>query len=134
MPTREKYQSLLECSLQEFAKLSSNPVFILLDAYDEFINQEAQEEQERKELRSCLVHLCGTSSARILITTRPQHLELLKATFANSQETSEILGEMGDVKRYLEKRLRDEPDERISKRMKDKIKTAILDANRREAW
>jgi NACHT domain len=133
MTNREKYESLLESSLQEFARLSSYPVFILLDAYDEFVNTK-REERERKLLRSCLVDLCRASIARILITTRPQHVEKLKATFANSQATSEILGDMDDVERYLEKRLKDEPEERISKGMKKRIKTTILDANRKESW
>jgi arginine utilization protein RocB len=96
-PTREKYQSLLECSLQEFAKLSSNPVFVLMDAYDEFVNPEGFEEQERTELRSSLVKLCGLSSARILITTRPQHVNKLEDTFVGSRATSQILGDMDDI-------------------------------------
>jgi len=112
-PNWEKYESLLQSSLQEFAKLSSNPVFILLDAYDEFVNTKG-EERERRELRSCLVNLCTTSNARILITTRPHHLVKLE-TFPKSQAT-EILGNINDVQQYLERM----KDEEISDLMKDK--------------
>jgi hypothetical protein len=126
MPNQQKYESLLKSSLQEFVRLSSNPVFILFDAYDEFINTKG-EERERKELRSLLVNL---SSARIMITTRPQYLVKLQGTFPESQST-EILGDIKDIQRYLEERLR---DEEIGEHMKKKIATTILDSNRKEAW
>jgi hypothetical protein len=105
-----------------------------MDAYDEFVNPEGFEEQEQTELRSSLVKLCGLSSARILITTRPQHVNKLEETFVGSRATSQILGDMDDIERYLEKRMRAEPDEKINTRMKDKIKTTILEANRKDPW
>jgi NACHT domain len=134
MPTREKYLSLLECCLQEYAKLSSNPVFVLIDAYDEFVNPEGLEEQERAELRSSLVKLCETSSARILLTTRPQHLDQLKQTFVGSHAVTQILGNMDDIERYLEKRMEAESDAKVNVRMKDMIKTTVLEANRKDPW
>ena len=128
-PNPEIYQNLLKCCLQEFSKLTSNPVFILLDAYDEFVNTRG-DEREQKELRSCMLDLSRTSAERVLITTRPQHLAKLKETIVESRVT-ETLGDINDVQRYLEERMK---DVEISNLMKDKIKSTILDENKKEAW
>jgi 4-hydroxy-3-methylbut-2-enyl diphosphate reductase IspH len=129
---RETCESMLKSSVQEFEKQSSNPVFILLDAYDEFVNTKGSEEKERNELRCFLVELCArTSSTRILITTRPQHIAKLKETFCGSQ-TTEILGDVYDIEQYLRERVKDE--ERINRPLKDRITSTIIEANRKDTW
>ena len=130
MPVRKQYEGLLISSLQQLAKQSSNPVFILLDAYDEFVNTK-HEERERNQLLSCLVDLLKTSTARMLITTRPQHLDTLKNIFSESATTSEILGDIGDVRRYLAERMKDVV---VSDWMRGEIISTILERNRDEAW
>jgi hypothetical protein len=41
---------------------------------------------------------------------------------------------MDDIERYLEKRMKAEPDEKVNTRMKNMIKTAILEVNRKDPW
>jgi hypothetical protein len=127
-PKRNTFGSLLKSSLEQMARRSSSPPgFVLLDAFDEFRNDHG-EEREREALRSCLSEISGAGLAKILITTRPHcHTELERA-FADSQ-VAEYKGDLRDVERYLDREL-----ELHKPRVKDRIRTAILEKNKNEPW
>jgi hypothetical protein len=129
MPGREIYENLLKSAVEEFFNMSSNQVFILVDAYDEFRSTQ-HEERERKCFRSCLLQLSETNKARILVSTRPQYRDLLQESISESR-IAEIRGDLIDVERYIDYRLECFD---VQATMKDKIKAAILEENRGEAW
>jgi NACHT domain len=130
MPSQEKFQSLLNSSIQDYFARTSNRAFILIDAYDEFRNCPEEEESERTYLRSCLQQLCAADMARVFITTRPQHRDTMQETFPGAQMV-EIHGDLKDIEKYLENRLQ---HFKAQPAMKERIKSAIMDENQTEAW
>jgi len=125
--SRYTFASLLKSSLEE---LSSSPSFILLDAYDEFRNKD-DEERQRAQLCSTLSAICRSTSAKILITTRPQCRHELKDVFSSS-EIAVIKGDLIDVEKYLGDQI--QLHKYLHDDLKANIKKTILDANREEAW
>jgi hypothetical protein len=130
MPSREKFQSLLNSSIQDYFARTSNRAFILIDAYDEFRNCPEEEESERTYLRSCLQQLCAADRARVFITTRPQHCVTMEESFPGGRLV-EIHGDLNDIAKYLENRLE---HFKAPPAMKERIKRTIMDANQTGAW
>jgi hypothetical protein len=130
MPSQERFQILLKTLIQQYFDLSASRVFILIDAYDEFINTPKDEQHERACLLSFLKNLCSTGQTRVLVTTRPQYYGTIQAAFSDVG-TAIIRGESIDIERYLEDRL-----DRINAApsMKEKIKSAIMEGNKTENW
>jgi hypothetical protein len=130
MPSQEQFQGLLSSSIQDYFARTSDRTFILIDAYDEFMNCPEEEESERTYLRSCLQHLCAADRARVLITTRPQHRHTMEETFPGARLV-EIRGDLDDIEKYLENRLQ---HFKAQPAMKERIKSAIMEANQTEPW
>jgi hypothetical protein len=129
VPTiRDNFAILLQSSVKQFS--STSPVFILIDAYDEFRNS-GDEEGQRTQLCSALSEICRDDSARLLITTRPQCRHDLKDFFPLSQ-IAVVKGDLADVEKYLEGRI--QPLKRLNDSLKSTIKETVLEANREEAW
>lgn len=126
MPSGDSYTKLLTACIDDFFKAYFNPVFILVDAYDEFKNAE-NERKERKVLLSCLRQLCLTDKTRILITTRPQYREELRIALPG-QQIIDIEANPADVEKYLNQRIKHEP---LSNELKDAIKATITEACQR---
>jgi hypothetical protein len=128
---REIFERLLMSSIQEYSNLSGNPVFILIDAFDEFHHSRAQQEKrERALFLSCMERLSKTAHVKILISTRLQYRDKLQKHFPESQ-ICEVRGEQQDIERYLDYRL-----EHFEARgsLKGKIKDTIVEANKTDAW
>jgi alpha-mannosidase len=97
--------TLLEDCIRQLADQTSNEVFILVDAFDEF-QTEGNKRAERKRLRKFLYNLTETKKARLLITTRPEPLDYLRNCFKNSVIV-EINADPGDIDKYIEKEMED---------------------------
>jgi hypothetical protein len=101
--TLETFVTLLKDCVCQLADESSNDIFILVDAFDEF-QTKGNERTERRRLQNCLHELTETKKARLLITTRPEPLESLRSTFKNSAEV-EIRADPGDIDKYIDKEM-----------------------------
>lgn len=128
MPSQEKFQSLLNSSVQNYFARTSNRAFIQPDACDEFSNRPEEEDSERRYLRSCLQQLFATDMARVLITTRPQHRDTMEEPFSGARLV-EIHGDLNDIEKYLENQLE---HFKAGPAMKERTKTAIMDANQQK--
>jgi hypothetical protein len=82
---------------------TSNDVFVLVDAFDEF-QTKGNERAERKRLQKCLYALTETNTARLLITTRPEPLESLRFTFKTAVQV-EIRADPSDIDKYIDKEM-----------------------------
>jgi len=134
-PDREQYTDLLKCCIEEFFKAKENRVFILADAYDEFLStkEEIRLETamaEREDVRSSLSLLGETGRAKILITTRHHLCQELQNTFPTSKVT-EVHGDEKDMRFYLENRLRRLPSLKV---MEDEIIEKLMKANEKDKW
>lgn len=125
MPNQQTFTRLLKSALEQL----SSPSFFLLDAFDEFRNTKDQE-RERSELCAALSAICETGSAKILITTRPQHRDELEDVFSKPQIAT-VKGDLRDVRKYLEYKL---DPLRLNEELKGEIKNTILNKNQDEAW
>jgi leucyl-tRNA synthetase len=94
---------LLNACASDFFQTYSNPVFILLDALDEFVNKHEQDRQ-RDDLLSSLAGLCLEGHVKLLFTTRPQFREQLQEKF-NDSVVIEATTDHNDVKKYLDSKL-----------------------------
>src|SRR5208282_1303917 len=64
------WMGLLKTAISEFHEISSNSVFILIDAYDEFLHKGNKQRTERGHFRKYIREINETGKASILITTR----------------------------------------------------------------
>jgi hypothetical protein len=96
----ETFMSLLKDCVSQLAAESSNDVFILIDAFDEFKTM-GNERAERTQIQKCLHELTEMNKARLLITTRHEPLESLRSTFKSAVEV-EIRADPSDVDRYID--------------------------------
>jgi hypothetical protein len=101
--SQETFTSLLKDCIRQLAAESFNDIFILVDAFDEFLTK-GNERAERTRLQKCFYELTETNKARLLITTRPEPLESLRSTFKNVAEV-EIRADPGDIDKYIDKEL-----------------------------
>ena len=129
MPNKDKFQSLFKSSLQQLCTSRSSPSCILLDAYDEFRNDNG-EERERAELQSFLSEISHAGTAKILITTRPHCSKELECAFDEPQIV-EFRGELRDVEQYLDLQLQFST---LKPAIKDLIRKAMLERNKDEPW
>ena len=129
MPSKDKFQSLLKSSLEQLCTSRSSQVCILLDAYDEFRNDNG-EEQERAELRSFLSEISRVGTAKILITTRPHCSKELEYS-CEELKVVEFRGELADVERYLDRKLQSSS---FKPAIKDLIRKTMLEKNKDEPW
>jgi len=125
MPTPAKFTKLLAESISVFAKVYSNDVFILIDAFDEFQTQENQR-RERKRLTTFLGEINETKKARILITTRPEHRDSLQTSFECSA-IIEIKADRTDIDKYLGERMENET---IGEELKETIKNKVREGSK----
>ena len=121
-PSRAVLQRILTTSIDEYTRLYANRLFIVIDAYDEFINM-ANQEEERAELRTCLRELCKDKSTRLLITTRPQYTPQLQGSFASPRVVN-VIADLEDLDRFLERQLRHQG---FAQSLKDHIRKSILE-------
>ena len=121
-PSRAVLQRILTASIDEYMHLYANRLFIVVDAYDEFINI-ANQEEERAELRTCLRELCKDKSTRLLITTRSQYTQKLRVSFTSPRVVN-IIADLEDLNRFLERQLRHQG---FAKSLKDHIRKTILE-------
>jgi NACHT domain len=133
MPDRETYLHLLAFAIEEFFKKNQNPVFILVDAYDELLStteKAGRAVAEKKAIRSSLFALAGTNRAKILITTRPHHCQELQSTFPDAK-IANVYGDHEDMKIYIKREIQpfDFPTQ-----LEADIITALLKSNFDEKW
>ena len=106
----------------------------MIDAYDELLSAKDEKRKkaivERKMLRSYLSLLGTTDGAKILITTRPEHLKDLQSTFPTAVVAS-IHGDEKDMETYLRSRL--EPLG-FKQAMEIEIIDKLLKANKMDKW
>ena len=121
-PSRAILQRILTTSIDEYMHLYAGRLFIIVDAYDEFINM-ANQEEERAELRTCLRELCRDGSTRLLITTRPQYTQQLQMSFASPRVVS-VIADLDDLDRFLERQLRHQG---FANSLKEHIRKTILE-------
>jgi len=113
---------LLNTCISEFFQTYSNPVFILLDAFDEFVNKHEQDRQ-RDDLLSSLAGLCREGHVKLLFTTRPQCREQLQDKFHDSV-VIEATTDHNDVKKYLDTELKFSD---LSDHLNNSIKSTIAE-------
>jgi hypothetical protein len=133
MPERETYVRLLACSIEEFFKAKKNPVFILVDAYDELLSMKENARgavAEKLAVRSSLSVLSGTRCAKILITTRPHHCEELRDTFPNSRIVT-VSGHQEDMTTYIKTQIN---PCLFPERLRNEIMDRLLESNLEEKW
>jgi hypothetical protein len=90
---------LLKTGVSEFHKVSSNPIFILVDAYDEFLNRD-NEDLERRRFREYIGDLNATGKSSILITTRDPLDQELATGFDSRNVKMQADGE--DIDKFLD--------------------------------
>jgi hypothetical protein len=129
LPSTKDFSNLLLSSLRKGFQLYSSPLFLLLDAYDEFRNEE-DEETERAILCSCLSEISRANIAKIFITTRP-HCAIDIYYIVENAEQIELHGNLRDVEQYLHRKMR---FLHLSLIMKNLIAETILEANRENPW
>ena len=118
------YKELFKSSASEFSKrYDSNRIFILVDAYDEFIN-EKNERKERGEFRDFLGDISKCHQASFLITTRVEYDQELSDSISSPCRVT-MTGDLGDIERFLEREFQYEDD-------KKQIIQAIREANKEE--
>jgi NACHT domain len=122
MPGASVYPRLLVSCVTRFFELYSNPVFILLDAYDELRN--SQVEKERADLLNALSLVLKTKKAKLIVTTRPQHREELGRNFPDTT-TLEIKANLADIDNFLDQRMSHLP---LNPLLKSNVKAAIIEA------
>jgi hypothetical protein len=133
MPDEDTYSFLLVSAVEEFYRMNKNRVFILVDAYDEFLSSQEFERatQEREKLRSILSLLRGTGCcAKILVTTRHHYRQELQDTFPGSI-VGEIYGDLNDMRIYLGERL---ARSRLRQSFRDEILEKLLLENEDQKW
>ena len=111
---------LLNTCISDFFKTYSNPIFILLDAFDEFMNKREQDRQ-RDVLLSSLAGLCSEGHVKLLFTTRPQYRGQLQEKFHDSKAI-EVKTDQNDVNKYLDLELKSSD---LSDDLKKSIKSTI---------
>lgn len=136
MPDQTTYGRLLKRSVADFSRLNGNRVFILMDAYDEFLSGKEEKveraTEERTALRECLSSLLiETDYAKLLITTRPQYLKELQDTFPKSN-IANIHGDEKDMRTYISSRLKRFPG--LTDALKKCIMDKLLQANEQGKW
>jgi hypothetical protein len=121
----DQYPALLSSCAAEFSRLYSNPVFIIIDAYDELQNKE-DERKERTEFMSHLSHITETDHSRIFITTRRYYSGELETDLKGI--VVDVEADPNDIDKYLNERL---SDPQINAPMRAAIKARIQEACRR---
>jgi NACHT domain len=116
------HAALLTSCIKQFVHLYSSPVFVLIDAYDEFKNQ-GDEQKERAEFLSHLSQICQTEQAKVFITTRSHYGEDLRTTL--NGVVTELESDTVDIEQYLDERLKDPTmSDELRKLAKSKIAEA----------
>ena len=124
---------LLQVSIDEFFRLYASRVFILVDGYDEF-KCSGNEDAARADLRTSLLELCQSGSARLLITTRPQYQAQLQKAFPNSCLVN-VTADMQDLEVYVEKHLRHRPlNEDLKRVIRDTVLGAAKSTKPEDRW
>lgn len=123
-----RFTELLKSSISEFCKLYSSKVFILIDAYDEFLLNQPNQTEQRGEFREFLKKISKTGKISIFITSRDQCLPELKE-ISMSQVAMQC--ELTDVETYLDEQLKHQT---MSFQWKENIKNKIKETNEKEIW
>jgi hypothetical protein len=131
MPDEDTYAMLLKSAVEEFYKATTNPVFILVDAYDELLSSKFEKATlEREKVRSFLSLLDAAGRAKILITTRIHYREELKNSFGGPI-MADVHGDLGDMRLYLSERL---ARLRLRQPLKNEIMEKLLLENESDKW
>lgn len=121
LPTAEKFNQLLLDCISHFFEVYGNAVFVLVDAFDEFRTTEG-ERTERKRLVTALHQVIAeTNKAKLLITTRPEHRNLLRESFETAA-VIEIKADLMDLDNYVNTRTKDES---LGIELKEAIKSSV---------
>jgi hypothetical protein len=135
----EDYARLVIQCTKEFSKLfGSGRVFLLLDAYDEFLYDPALHDQgnslpalhdQRKKFIACLQEF-SQAGAKVLTTTRSQYRSEIAETL-QTPNILEIIPEPADVERFLRIQLQ---RDKFSEDLKKEIQKALLTEYERKKW
>jgi len=94
---------LWKMAVSEFYKNSANPIFILVDAYDEFLNKVNKQQAERRRFRGYIKAINETGRAAILITTRDHLEDELRDSFESRVIKMQADGD--DIDKFLDKKV-----------------------------
>ena len=120
---------LLKTAFSEFHKNSTNPVFILVDAYDEFLNKANKQQAERRRFREYIKEINEMGRVAILITTRDHLEDELRDSFESHIVKMQADGE--DIDKFLDKEI---DPMNLSDENKAYIKEIIKQVNANEKW
>ena len=122
------WMELLKTAILEFHKISSNPVFILVDAYDEFLNRD-NEDLQRRRFREYIGDLNATGKVSILITTRDPLDHELATGFESRNLKMQTDGE--DIDKFLDSQI---DPLNLNDKSKALVKGIIKKENEAEKW
>jgi hypothetical protein len=94
---------LFVASLSAFSSTYSRPVFILLDAFDEFKN-ETDEGYQRGRFLDAISTVLNSGNVKVFVTTRLPNLDDLLAKFKGAV-VKEVETNRDDVKKYLDRQM-----------------------------
>jgi len=98
------YSAMLHSCIVEFFNHYHNPVFLLLDTYNEFRN-EKDEQKEKEKLLNTLHKVSLTGSTKLFITTRWHYREELRVNL--NAVVTDIEADIINIEKYLDDRLND---------------------------
>jgi hypothetical protein len=119
-PDNDTLTRLFAMCLSAFSSMYSKPVFILLDAFDEFKN-EKDERYQRKEFLLAISKFLNSGNVKVLVTTRPQNQGQLLTSFTGAV-VKEVQTNRRDVEEYLDRQM---VDLDLPPRLRDAIKEKI---------
>lgn len=125
----KEWMELLKTAISGFHEISSNPVFILIDAYDEFLHKGNKQQRERGRFREYIKEINETGKASIVITTRDYLADELHDGFDSYIIKMQADGE--DIDKFLDNEI-----DPLFLSLKNKvcIKDTIKGENAREKW
>jgi hypothetical protein len=123
---RDTLLKLLKTAFSEFHK---NSIFILVDAYDEFLNKGNKQQAERRRFREYIKEINEMGRVTILITTRDHLEDELRDSFESHIVKTQADGE--DINKFLDKEI---DPMNLSDENKAYIKEIIKQVNANEKW
>jgi hypothetical protein len=119
-PDFDTLLKLFAASLSAFSSTYSRPVFILLDAFDEFKN-ETDEGHQRGNFLDAISTVLNSGNVKVFVTARLQNRDELLAKFKRAV-VKEVETDHDDVKKYLDRQLE---GSRLSPQLQAAIKEKI---------
>lgn len=127
-PDFDTLLKLLAASLSAFSSTYSRPVFILLDAFDEFKN-EKDEGHQRGSFLDAISTVLNSGNVKVFVTSRLPNLDDLLAKFKGAV-VKEVETNRDDVEKYLDRQLE---GSRLSPELQAAIKEKIT-AEADQSW